>query len=276
MPPPDAPSPQGTSAPRDFLRDCLREWPSSHALLRAIECRKLARHPLAAPILDVGCGDGVLTGFLFPDPLAAGVDLNPREVRRASRNPAHRGVMAASATHLPFADRSFRGVFSNCVLEHVDQLDLALQEIGRVLQPQGALLTTVPTPRWESEGPLPILRRLGLRGLSDLLNRLLRSLWHHVTMEEEGAWRDRLARARLRLVVWEPYMGPSAYAAYGRWLPFSLFSFVLRRLTGRWLISRTLRRLVVPCLAGLLRRAYLAEEPVGACALILAVKETDA
>ena len=146
---------------RDYLVDCLRYWPSSHALLRAIECRKLARHPLTPPMLEVGCGDGIITRFLFPDRPAAGLDLNPSEVRRARKNESHQAVQVASATHLPFRDRSFSSVFSNCVLEHVDAVDVALQEIARVLRSEGLLLTTVPTPRWESEGPLPLLRRWG-------------------------------------------------------------------------------------------------------------------
>jgi SAM-dependent methyltransferase len=262
------------AVPRDYLKDCLRTWPSSHALLRAIECRKLARHPLTPPILDVGCGDGIVTQFLFQDPPAAGIDLNPSEVRRAHKKGSHRAVQNASATHLPFRDGSFNGVFSNCVLEHIDALDLALQEISRVLRPEGLLLTTVPTPRWESEGPLPILRRWGWHGLSDRLNGVLRGLWHHVTMEEEDGWRLRLSRAGLTLVAWEPYMVPAAYAVYGRYLPFSIFSFVLRRLTGRWLLSRTVRRLTVPLLSRLLRKAYLAEDATGACALVLARKSS--
>jgi SAM-dependent methyltransferase len=267
-----APELRDTPAPRDFLEACLREWPSSHALLRAIECRKLWRYPLAAPTLDLGCGEGTLTGFLFPERPRVGIDLNHQEVRRAARRATHGHVMTASAVHLPFPDRSFRSVFSNCVLEHIDRLDTALSEIARVLQPEGLLLTTVPTPRWESEGPLPLLRRWGLHRISSGLNSVLRRMWHHVTMEEEGAWRARLARAGLELVVWDPYMGRSAYAAYGRFLPFSLFSFVLRRLSGRWMLSRTLRSLVVPMLGRHLREPYLAEDSVGACALILAVR----
>jgi SAM-dependent methyltransferase len=273
MPAPESPVLRDAPAPRDFLASCLGEWPSSHALLRAIECRKLWKFPLQAPTLDIGCGDGILSGFLFTSPLEVGIDLNQNEVRRAARNTAHRSVLSASATHLPFPALAFESVFSNCVLEHIDNLDLALQEIHRVLRPGGILLTTVPTPRWETEGPLPWLRRLGLSGFSDWLNGVMRRLWHHVTMEEEAGWRQRLSRARFKLLVWEPYMAPPAYAAYARYLPFSVGSFVLRRITGRWLLSKSLRRLVVPLLARLLRRAYEAEDPSGACAVVVAVRE---
>lgn len=258
--------------PIDFLVECLKEWPVSHALLRAIECRKLWRYPLSPPVLDLGCGDGTLTRFLFRPPVEAGIDLNPRDVDRARRAGIYRHALCASAVTLPFADASFANVFSNCVLEHVDGIDSALAEITRVLRPGGALLTTVPTPRWESESPFPILRRLGLHGLSRRVNDVLRTMWHHVTVEEREGWRARLERAGMVLQVWEPYMVPRAYAAYAGWFPTSIGSFVTRRTTGRWLVSRTARRPLAPFLAARLREAYLAEDSVGACAMYLAVR----
>ena len=39
---------------------------------------------------------------------------------------------------------------------------------------------------------------------------------------------------------------PPAYAAYARWLPSSFGSFFWRRVTGRWLFSKTLRSFVAP------------------------------
>lgn len=258
--------------PIDFLLECLKEWPASHALIRAVECRKLWRYPLSPPVLDLGCGDGTFTRLLFRPPVEAGIDLNPDEVARAQRSGVYKQALCVSAVTLPFADGSFASVFSNCVLEHVDGIDLALAEIRRVLKPGGALLTTVPTPRWESDGPLPVLRRLGLDGLSERMNDVLRRMWRHVTMEEQEQWRARLARAGMTLRVWEPYMVPPAYAAFARYLPTSFGSLVIRRVTGRWLVSKTLRRAVAPLLAARLRDPYLAEDSVGACAMYLAVR----
>lgn len=264
--------PERTSPAPDFLPSCLQRWPASHALLRAIELRKLWRFPLPTPVLDIGCGDGAFTSLLFERPLDIGLDLNANEIRRARCGASHKHAFVSSATHLPLPDRSFASVFSNCVLEHVDGLDRALGEISRVLQAGGVLLTTVPTPRWESDGPIPFLRRLGFHRLSERLNAVLRKLWHHVTVEDEDAWRSRLAKANLELLVWEPYMVPAAYAAYGRFLPFSFGSFVTRRLTGKWFFSTSLRRVFVPFLSVCLRKGYLAEDTHGACALVLARK----
>ena len=170
----------------DDLLACLREWPVSHALLRAIECRKIRRHPLAPPVLDLGCGDGFLSQLLFEGPLEAGVDQNAAAVVRAHARGGHRRVSVADAARLPFSDGSFSSVFTNCVLEHIDRLPDALAEIARVLRPGGSLLATVPTPRWESEGPFPALRRARLHGVSRALAGALRRLWHHVTMDDRG------------------------------------------------------------------------------------------
>jgi len=256
----------------DFLLECLKIWPASHALLRSIELRKLWRYPLKGPVLDVGCGDGTFARFLFDPPMEAGIDLNADEVTRAQKNGMYRHALCVSATQLPFPDKSFANVFSNCVLEHIDGLDAALAEISRVMKPGGALLTTVPHPRWESDGPLPILRRMGMDTISEKMNNVLRKMWHHVTVQDQDAWRPRLNKAGLKLVVWEPYMVPPAYAAYARYLPSSFGSFFWRRLTGRWLFSKTLRSFVAPILASRLRGPFLAEDTIGACSLFMAVK----
>lgn len=255
----------------DFLIACLREWPPSHALLRAIECRKLARHPLPSPVLDLGCGDGRLTRIVWKV-LFVGVDRDPLEVRWARALGAHRALARADARALPFRDGSFASVFSNCALEHVDGLDAALAEVARVLRPGGTLLATIPLPRWESAGPFPALRRIGWHALSEGLNTVLRRLWHHVTLEERPRWEERLARVGLAAVAWEPYMVPDAYAAYARYLPISSLTYLTRALLRRQAISFRFRRALAPFLARRLRAAYLAEGEAGACALFRAVR----
>jgi len=257
---------------RDYLLECLREWPLSHALLRAIECRKIRKYPLQPPILEIGCGDGFLSALLFQAPLEAGIDLRPSALARAHARGQYCHVLAADAAALPFPRGKFSSVFSNCVLEHVDRLPEALAEIARVLRPGGALLATVPTPRWESEGPFPSWRRAGLHGASHTLNGLLRRAWHHVTLEEREGWQDRLERAGFRLPVWEPYMGPRAYALYARRLPGSSVSFLAEKSPGLRAAVRSARRRGAAARARALQGAYLAEEATGTCALLLAIR----
>jgi SAM-dependent methyltransferase len=91
-------------------------------------------------ILDFGCGHGELVQEYRCSGLQAfGVDLMlEREnefLSLISTNPGYR---------LPFPDGRFDFVFSNSVLEHVQDLDAALSEIHRVLKPGGASLHLFP------------------------------------------------------------------------------------------------------------------------------------
>jgi SAM-dependent methyltransferase len=91
-------------------------------------------------ILDVGCGPGEM-GERFQRELGAhvcAIDISPRMVDLART----RGLDAqvADAEKLPFPDDDFDCVFAGWVLYHVPDLDGAVVEAARVLQPGGALV----------------------------------------------------------------------------------------------------------------------------------------
>ena len=270
---PPSPRTRETAPPRDFLVECLREWPVSLALLRATEMRKLWRYPLTAPTLDVGCGDGYFTSCVLETPLEAGIDLKPEAVARALAQGVYRQAIVGNVCRMPFADRSFASVFSNCVLEHIDGIDEAMAEVGRVLKPGGTFLATVATPRWETDGPIPLFRRWGWNALSDRLNVSLRKSWHHVNLLERDGWSAVLAKGKMKMQVWEPYMAPVAYEDFARYLPTAVFSNFLKRVLGRNVISRSLRRAYAPVLARRFRASYAAESEKGNLGLFVAVKE---
>ena len=60
--------------------------------------------------------------------------------------------IVAAAEELPFADKSFDGVFLNEVLEHVDSELRTLDEIRRVLRPKGSLVVISPSRLFPFEG----------------------------------------------------------------------------------------------------------------------------
>lgn len=90
-------------------------------------------------VLDVGCGDGIVTNAIGPQYDVTGVDLSEAALSHVRR--PHR---VASITQLPFADGSFDLVMSNDVLEHLEEADFAeaLKELARVASRY--ILITVP------------------------------------------------------------------------------------------------------------------------------------
>lgn len=127
--------------PRRYYDDFSRTYdrPRSdgyHAFIDDLETDCVKRWLRGERVLEVGCGTGqILRRVREFAPRAIGVDLSGGMLAHARE----RGLTVgqASATHLPFPDRSFDLVYSFKVLPHVPDLDAALREILRVLDVGG-------------------------------------------------------------------------------------------------------------------------------------------
>ncbi len=92
-------------------------------------------------ILDVGSADGPSVRWMRGDHRRIGIDVDPRGLI------AGEGV-CASALALPFADETFDVVGAFDVVEHCEPEAQALNELARVLTPEGRLLMSVPAYQW--------------------------------------------------------------------------------------------------------------------------------
>lgn len=98
-------------------------------------------------VLDVACGEGY-GSFIVAAGAASvvGVDIAAEAVQHASERYKTENLryVEASAASLPFDDASFDLVISFETIEHHDQHEEMLDEILRVLKPDGALLISSP------------------------------------------------------------------------------------------------------------------------------------
>lgn len=191
----------------DHLFTFLRKYPlfPSIAMLRSQEARLFARLNLQEPILDLGCGNGFFTHVVLGR-VHSGIDRDFVQARRAQASSAYQHTVVGDICKLPYKNESFSTVFSNCVLEHVENLGEALAEICRVLAPGGSCLITVPTNKFDEWFYLSwLLRKLGMPRLAkkqnDRYNRF-QFQFHVYTVEE---WSAKLAKANLKLDSWRPY-----------------------------------------------------------------------
>ncbi len=106
-------------------------------------------------LLDVGCGEGrhVIHACLEHNIVGIGVDLSLRDLKItaerfspfAAYNPkSYFSIQQTDATKLPFADETFDKIICSEVLEHIENYQGVLQEIKRVLKPNGILAISVP------------------------------------------------------------------------------------------------------------------------------------
>lgn len=150
-------------------------------------------------ILDVGCGNGELIGYLqrnltklHPDTRIEihGLDVHDYGIQRSGfferalseLAAAHPDVEWASRLHLisveeewPFADNSFDVIVSNQVMEHVHRHDTFLARIRRCLVDGGFSMHVFPLRHyvWEGHLDLPFVHRIKDR---DKLVRYIRCL----------------------------------------------------------------------------------------------------
>ncbi len=93
--------------------------------------------PADAFVLDLGCATG---SFGPENTLATAIRLD-QDIPAGGVSTA---FVRGDASRLPFADGRFAALVSNHSLEHFDELEAALLEMGRVVDRDGALFIAVP------------------------------------------------------------------------------------------------------------------------------------
>ena len=95
-----------------------------------------------ARVLDVGCGSGATVERLVSDFQLQAIGVDPSEVLLGlgkRKNPSL-NLVQGLGENLPFPDDYMEGVFTECALSVMFDLDQVLKEIFRVLKPGGWLV----------------------------------------------------------------------------------------------------------------------------------------
>ncbi|MFA5830728.1 MAG: class I SAM-dependent methyltransferase [Candidatus Paceibacterota bacterium] len=98
-------------------------------------------------ILDIGCGTGALLGEMEPFGDVYGVDFSPEAVQFCKRRGFNK-VEEGSILKIPFPDGSFDFVLALDILEHIENDEVAIMEICRVLKEGGIFIFFVPAFRF--------------------------------------------------------------------------------------------------------------------------------
>jgi ubiquinone/menaquinone biosynthesis C-methylase UbiE len=112
------------------------------AISRSLTERNLSR---VSFMLDVGTGTGIQTELferLYPEVEVISIDI-ARET--AGSHP----TVIASCEDIPFRSGTFQLCFSSCVIEHIKNRKLGLEEMARVTSASGLIVGIIPNVAWK-------------------------------------------------------------------------------------------------------------------------------
>ena len=231
----------------DILLRYMSISPLALAFERYLECQILERLPFDAPILDIGCGDGLFAYIHFSEKIDTGIDMNLRELERAQELGAYVELIHAKGNSIPKPDGFYKTIMSNSVLEHIPDLAPVFEEILRLLAPDGRFYMTVPTPDFEHNTVInQFLTSIGFQTLSSQYRRFCsRYIWRQCHYHTLAGWEELVSSYGFEVVKSNTY-NPKLICLINDFLyPFGIFGLVNKKLFNRWVLFPWFRRLLI-------------------------------
>ncbi len=230
-----------------FLKRYIKERPLFLSLIRAREAVLFQSClPLEAPILDVGCGDGYFAKVALSNNsqveksiIDVGLDVKGSRIEEAKKINVYKKLVTYEGKNMPFKSNYFSTVVSNCVLEHINDLDLVLKEINRVLKPGGLFQTTVMAAPWERN--LFMTKIVG-----NWYKDFMRKKQVHINLLTRKLWDKRFRKAGFQIKRVEGYLSPKACRLIDFCHYTSIPNLISYKLFGKWVLFPKIASTVYP------------------------------
>jgi SAM-dependent methyltransferase len=203
------------------FRILLENLGPSLGLWRAAEIAALREQEFIHPVLDLGCGDGMVTSMVLPR-VEIGLDPDQKELAKAARLGIYQQFEALPVEDTRLPDECVATILSNSVLEHLPDIDAALRSAARLLRPGGRLILTTPNAAFSRWLLLP------LGGYARWRNQKLQ----HLNIWPVETWAEHLRRAGLQVECYRPYLRHSLVTTWDALELAQLIWVGRRRLVG--------------------------------------------
>lgn len=104
----------------------------------------ILKTPKIRKVLDAGCGEGHLLSKLSAYIQGYGIDFDERFIRAARKRCPYANFKKEDITNMKFRDNVFDVVVCTEVIEHIENPEKAIEEMKRVLKPDGILIISFP------------------------------------------------------------------------------------------------------------------------------------
>jgi SAM-dependent methyltransferase len=234
-----------------FLKVYSRKRPFFLSMTRSVEASLFQKYlPFKRPVLDVGCGDGFFarlvfkngvrsSGLLRSDPegfIDVGLDVEDSRMKEAESKRVYKKIVVYGGEQMPFHRESYQTVVTNCVLEHIPNLEMTVREVRRVLKKGGIFIASVATDKWEEY-------LFGNIFLGSIYRNWMRKKQVHFNLFSRSAWNTVFQKNGFTIVDEIGYLSKPAV----RWIDFLHYVCIPNLLTykilGKWVVWPSLTEL---------------------------------
>lgn len=217
------------------------------------------------PSLDFGCGDGFFANTVFEkNKINVGLDVKNARTEKITDKNIYNRVVFYDGEKIPFRSNHFKTVVSNCVLEHVLDINIAIKEIFRVIKPGGYFLTTVMTNKWNNY-------QFGEKIFGQIYIDYMQKKQVHHNLFSYQKWTEKFKQAGFKIILTRGYLDKknSQFLDLAHYL--SLPSLLSYKLFTNWQLF--------PSLSNLLWKDYISKrinikiDPYRSSALFFCLKK---
>lgn len=216
-----------------FIQAYLENKPAFYIFIRPAELLLFDKHkPFKAPVLDFGCGDGFFTQQMLKrnEKIAVGVDIDSKEIFLAGKRNIYKKLFTLENWKLPFPDNRFSTVISNCVFEHVENIDKTLSEIFRVTKRGGVMYCTVMTDVWNEH-------LLGRKLLGKKYLKWMKKVQRHPNLYSVKKWDKVFSNSGFSVVEKTGYSGKPSSRKNELFHFLSFDSLLTKKMFGKWVVA---------------------------------------
>ena len=131
----------------------------------------------------------------------SGCDISEKAIELAQEKGIYSDLKVCDIRKLPYKDNSFNSILSNCALEHVEEINIALSEVGRVLAKGGYLMMTMPSKLLlDGFPPKKFFKSIGMDKFGEKLLYEFNRAQAHRNIFDSTQWEKLLNEAGLKIL----------------------------------------------------------------------------
>lgn len=223
-----------------FIEKYLENRPAFMAIIRSQEAILFEKNLklIKQPILDFGCGDGFFSRLVFgKNRINIGLDITDSRIMEAKKEQVYKKVVTYDGKRIPYKNNHFQTIISNCVFEHLPNLNASLKEIYRILKPGGYLITTVMTNSWNKY-------LFGKKFFGNKYVNFMKKKQEHVSLLTEKKWVYEFEKNKFKVIKKIGYLNHKQSQKLDIWHYFSIPSLISYKFFGRWVVFPNLSRTI--------------------------------